>query len=192
MATASDYAQTLAQLLPPGQAFSQEPGSIYGQLLNGVAEELARIDARGGQLIEEAFPDTTNEMFSSWLAMVGVPDVCSDVAVTVTDERAQLIQKLTAQSGQTPAFYVLLAASLGYTARVLEFKEFVAGSYAGDPLYDVSWRHAFSLVVSGGANQARAGLTRAGARIRDFAADLLYCVLQRSKPAQTVAFVGFE
>lgn len=192
MASAQDYALLLSQLLPPGQAFSQEPGSIYSELLAGVAEELARIDARGVQLTEEAFPDTTQEIFAEWLKMVGAPDVCSDVAVTITDERAQLIQKLTAQAGQTPEFYVRLAASLGYTARVLEFREFVAGSNTGDPLYDVSWKHAFSVLVSGGANQARAGMARAGARIRDFAADLLFCVLQRAKPAQAVAFVGFE
>lgn len=192
MASSQDYALLLSQLLPPGQAFSQEPGSVYSELLAGLAEELARIDARGEDLLEEAFPDTTNEVFAEWLRMVGVPDVCSAVAITITDERAQLIQKLTAQAGQSPDFYVRLAASLGYLARVLEFREFVAGSSAGDPLYDVSWKHSFSVVVSGGVTQARAGLARAGSRIREFAADLLYCVLQRAKPAQTVAFVGFE
>jgi len=190
--TASDYKELLLQLLPPGLAYSREAGSTHVDLIDAFAQELARLDARGDAVIEESDPRTADEIFGEWLQLAGIPDSCSALATTVEDERTQLLQKLSGIASQSRDAYQALAESLGYTARIAEFSMFVAGSKAGEPLYDEAWQNAFSVVIAAGANQAQAGIARAGDRIRTFEAGFLYCLLQKSKPAQAIAFVGFE
>lgn len=187
-----DYKNLLLQLLPPGLAYSAESGSRQMMLVDALAEELARIDARGQQIIEEADPSTSTELYEEWLQLAAIPDSCSALASSVEDYRKQLLQKLASITDQAPATYEALADSLGYDARVVEFDMFVAGSACGDPLYDEFWQNAFSVVIVGGANQAQSGIARAGDRLRTFEAGFLYCLLQKAKPAQAIAFVGFE
>jgi uncharacterized protein YmfQ (DUF2313 family) len=188
-----DYKQQILQLLPPGFAYTPTEGSILVKLIAGMAEELARIDARGDQVIEESDPRTTSELFQEWLTEVGIPDDCSSLAETPEDERNQLIQKLSSQPGQSRAFYVDLAEKLGYDSRVQEHEEFIVDdSFVEDPLYDAYWIHSFSLILSEAPVLARAGVARAGDRLGTFDAAFLFCLLQKAKPAHTVAFVGFE
>ena len=190
---ASDYRKQLELLLPKGPAYDPQNGSVLLDFLSGMAEELARIDARTIDVLNEADPRTTTELFTEWLETVGIPDGCSVYALTPEDERTQLIQKLTKQAGQTPAFYIDLADALGYGARVEEFQEFLVDrNVVGDPLYDEYWVHSFSLVLDEPPVVARAGVARAGDRLGTFNADFLFCILQTARPAHVVAFVGFE
>lgn len=189
---AADYKEQLLQLLPPGLALSRDPDSKLVLLLAGMAEELSRIDARGDAILEEADPTTATELFAEWLTMAGIPDACTALADDPGDERLQLLQKLSAQAGQTPEFYIDLAHSLGYVSSVKEFAAFVAGSSAGEPLYNEEWVYSFALILADVAVTAQAGIARAGDRVATFEADLVNCILQRVKPAHTVAFVGFE
>lgn len=191
--TAEDYKKQILQLLPPGIALSQDEESVLVQLIAGMAEELARIDARGDQVIEESDPRTTDELFYEWLAEAGIPDECSSLAETPEDERIQLLQKLSAQPGQSRDFYIELADKLGYDSRIQEYEEFIVDqSEVEDQLFDAYWVHSFSLVLAEPPVVARAGVARAGDRLGTFDAAFLFCLLQKAKPAHTVAFVGFE
>lgn len=189
---ALDYRRQLELLLPTGPAIEPITGSRLAQFLDGIARELARVEGRGVDLLNEADPTTSGELFESWLSMVGIPDGCSVYAIGAGDERAQLIQRLVKQSGQTPAFYQELAEKLGYTANVVEFEPLAVGSSAGAAMYDNNWAFAFSVVLSGVALRAQAGIARAGARTTDFSEEFFSCVLSTAKPGHTVAFVGFE
>lgn len=189
----TEYRRQLELLLPTGQALVPEEDTVLHDFLQGIAVELARIDSRGVDVLNEADPRTTQELFNEWLSQFGIPDDCSVYAETPEDERTQLLQKLTKQSGQTPQFYIELAEALGYDSRIQEFREFLVDvNSCEDPLHDAQWVYAFSLVISEPPVVARAGVARAGDRLGSFEAPFLYCLLQKARPGHAVGFLGFE
>lgn len=191
---AEAYRQQLQKLLPQGSAFPRDGDTWIKDFLDGAAEELARIDQRSKDLIEESDPRTAQELFSEWLRNYALPDGCSAFAIDAVDERLQLIQKITQQAGQTPDFYTSLAEALGNSVdSVQEFDAFVAdGSSAEDPLYGEQWVYAFSVVLDEPTYIARADALLAGDFVSYYESNLLFCILQGAKPAHTVAFVGFK
>lgn len=58
--TQADYAQALAQLLPEGPAWPQDPASVLQQTLRALAAELARVEARSSALLAETDPASTH------------------------------------------------------------------------------------------------------------------------------------
>ena len=132
-AIASDYRRGLQQLLPPGPALPREDGAWLTRLLDTFAQELARIDARALRLIEELDPRTALELLPDWERICGLPDACSGtIAVTVPERRAAILAKLTSRGGQSIAYLTTLAAALGYSVAISEFRPLRAGFHSGD------------------------------------------------------------
>ncbi|PTT59353.1 phage tail protein, partial [Pseudomonas sp. HMWF007] len=114
MPTAADYLEQLKALLPPGQAFPRESGTTLHNLLDGMSVELARADSRAETLPEEANPATTIELLGDWERVVGLPDKCSGaLEETLQGRRSALLAKLTSTGGQSPSYFIQLAATLG-------------------------------------------------------------------------------
>lgn len=193
--TAESFARALAQLLPPGAAWRLEPGSTLRSLLLGLADELARVDARGDDLVNEWDPRTTLELLEDWERVLGLPDGCLVTVPDAISERRVLVShKAIALGGQTPAFYVELAASLGYTVTVEEYRPFRAGDDAGDRCRGTAWAYAWIVHISGALGDLThfvAG-SRAGERLLGFGAIDLECVLSRSAPAHTIPLFAYE
>ena len=119
MRTAADYLSQLRGLLPSGVAWRAADGLSITNLLQAMADELARVDGRAAQLHEEADPTTTNEILPDWERIAGLPDNCSEtLADTVQQRRSALVSKLTQQGGQSPQYFIDIAAALGYMARI--------------------------------------------------------------------------
>jgi uncharacterized protein YmfQ (DUF2313 family) len=172
--TAQDYRDQLHALLPKGAAWPRRLTTVWSGLLSGLAEELARVDGRGLDLIEEALPDTTLEMLSDWERVMGLPDECLPRDDSVESRRAAVLAKLIAQGGQSRAYFIGLAASLGYPgAWIEEFVPFTAGSQCNDPLNSDPWCFVWWLHVP------QRGPDSDG---RDRA---LECLINRYRPAHT-------
>ncbi|MBC3492726.1 YmfQ family protein [Pseudomonas taiwanensis] len=194
MPTAADYLEQLKSLLPPGQAFPRESGTKLHDLLGGMAIELARVDSRGEALTAEANPASTNELLSDWERVAGLPDKCSNtLEETVQGRRQALLAKLTSTGGQSPAYFIELAAALGYDVTIEEFKPFRVGlSKAGDALTNGPWvftwrvRAAATAIIS-----FRAGASVAGERLRTWGNDTLECKINQLKPAHTIALFAY-
>lgn len=129
--SADDYRQNLQALLPHGPAWPRESNSVLTKLLTGLAQELARIDARSSELLSETDPRQTFEMLSEWERMAGLPDECwlPSSGSSVDYRRAALLMRLTGRGGQDAAYYIALAEALGYrsSGMVLEL------DFAGGP-----------------------------------------------------------
>lgn len=194
MRTAAEYREQLKSLLPPGQAFPRDPGTTLHDLLDGMSVELARIDARSEALPVEANPSTTNELLPDWERVAGLPDKCSGVLEqTLQGRRKALLTKLTSTGGQSQAYFIELAASLGYTVTISEYRPFRAGlSSAGDALTNGAW--VFTWLVRApevSVTDFRAGLSAAGERLRTWGNDTLECKLNQLKPAHTIAIFAY-
>jgi uncharacterized protein YmfQ (DUF2313 family) len=194
MPTAADYLEQLKTLLPPGQAFPREAGTTLHDLLDGMSIELARVDGRGETLPIEANPASANELLSDWERVAGLPDKCSGVLEeTLQGRKNALLTKLTSTGGQSAAYFIELAASLGYTVTIEEFRPFRAGiSRAGDSLTNGPWVFTWRIrAPEVSVTEFRAGRSAAGERLRTWGNDTLECKLNQLKPAHTVALFAY-
>ena len=193
--TAADYLAQLQALLPQGFAWPRQADAALTKLLLAWADEMARIDGRAADLVEEADPRTTAELLADWERVAGLPDPCVaalGINQTTAQRRAALVAKLTTIGGQSAAYYIALAASLGYTITVTEFSPFQAGSAAGDALTNDGWQFVWQVnAPEASIVEFAAGRSSAGEPLRSWGNELLECVINRLKPAHTYVLFAY-
>jgi uncharacterized protein YmfQ (DUF2313 family) len=191
--TNTDYLQQLQALLPRGPAWPRE-ASPSTRLFNGLAQELARVEGRALALVDEADPRTTAELFADWERVTGLPDACA-VAFggeqTTAQRRAALVGRLATMGGQSAAYYVGLAAALGYAVTVGEFAEHTVNDDVEHPLFSLAW--SFAWQVSAALNTVT-DLTVDSTVDEPLAAwgnSLLECVVKRLAPSHTTVLFSY-
>lgn len=118
--SAIDYRDHLVHLQPHSdyfgmQAFPTDANSNWVQLLLAIAEELARIDASAGALLDEVDPRTTTQLLDDWERVLDLPDDCFPAAQTTQERRNAIIAKLNALGGTTITYFEQLAAAAGFS-----------------------------------------------------------------------------
>ena len=188
-----DYRQQLQALLPQGAAWTREPEATLTALLEALSAELARIDARGGVLLDEADPRTCFEMLSDWEGGVGLPDPCTGTLGTLAERRAALTAKLVSLGGQSRAFFVELAATLGYQVTITEFPVATATTLAaGDGLGTTDSQYVWRVdAPAESVRSFRTGKSAVGERLQSWGNSLLECAISRLKPAHTEVLFGY-
>lgn len=193
--TANEYLAQLQALLPQGPAWPREANAALTQLLAAWADELARVDGRAADLIEEADPRTTAELLADWERVAGLPDACVaayGITQTTAQRRAALVAKLTTIGGQNAAYFIALAARLGYTITITEYKTFTVRSKVNDPINDLPWRFVFT--VNAPLNTVRRFTVRSAVNepLAEWGNELLECVIARLKPTHTHVLFAYQ
>ena len=187
-----EYVQAVRKLLPRGAAWQTEPGTRLSGLLRGFAEELVRVGVRALTLIEESDPRTTVEMLADYERVYGLPDPCVGEEQTTPQRRASLLQKITSVGGQTPAYYISVAAVLGFTVTITEFSAHTVEHDVEHPIYDIQWTFAWQV----NAPLNTVGHITVEDSVEDaiswFGNEQLECVLERIRPAHTVLIVAYS
>jgi uncharacterized protein YmfQ (DUF2313 family) len=182
VALSAAYARQLKHLLPPGAVWLLEASSWISRTLLAASDELARIEQRGLDLIEESDPRTATETLPDWERVLGLPDSCVvTIPGTAAARRLAITQKLVRQGGQHSGFYVALAAACGYTVAVVEgfgSSIFRAGSRCGARVYGTAWAHVWQIDID---PPSGAALTHAE----------LECIITRASPAHTVVLFNY-
>lgn len=192
--TAEDYRLQLRGLLPAGPAWDPELVPEIDQVLTGLSLELARLDGRGSDLLTEMDPHRVLELLPDWERVAGLPDKCSGtLEETIQGRRSALISKIESTGGQSPGYFIEVAARLGYEITITEFRPFRAGlSVAGDALTNGDW--VFTWQVNAPETtvvEFRAGLSVAGERLRTWGNSALECKINQIKPAHTIAIFAY-
>ncbi len=86
--SATAYIEQLKQLLPPGRLWTLESATWLYKTLRAIADELARVDGRAEDLIEESDPTTATETLDEWESVYGLT---SDSSATDGERRAALL-----------------------------------------------------------------------------------------------------
>jgi uncharacterized protein YmfQ (DUF2313 family) len=112
----------LLKLLLPPVSIDPKGEAISVEL---VAEGRALDHAQGSadQLLEEADPRTTAALLPDWERNYGLPEpevVALGITLSFQERRAALVTKVVMQGGQRPAFFIALAASLGYAITITQ------------------------------------------------------------------------
>ena len=179
------YTRHLKALLPQGAAWDLEAASVTSQLLAAIAEELARIDVRARGLIQESDPRTCDETLPDWERVYGLPDLCVGTGQTEAQRRAALVARVVSLGGQTAAYYIGVAAALGYVITVTEFSPYDVEDDVDAFVYGTEWAYAWQ--VNAALNTVIEMTVDDGVDepIAQWSNVLLECVLTRLKPAHT-------
>lgn len=183
--TAAQYRSQLASLLPRGAAWPRAADSVLGRTLHAVADELARIDARVADLLDEADPRTTLELLSEWERAFGLPEKCLTLPDTLAERRSNLHEKVTRIGGQARAYFIDVAARIGFVITITEFRPFTVDDTVDDAIYGIDWTFAWR--VNAPEVTVRFFTTNSGVdeALSDWGNHTLECVLTRLKPAHT-------
>lgn len=191
-AGAARYRGMLQKLMPPGMAWPRLAGTVLGRLLEGLGVELWRVEDRARALLREADPRTTAELLADWERVAGLPDPCTGPLNSLAARRAALAARLGGLGGQSRAFFIALAASLGYTITITEFDAFQVGLPVGQPLNGEDWEFAWQVnAPEVSVRDFRVGAAVAGDALRDWGNDLLECAIERAKPAHTTVIFAY-
>src|SRR5512139_1323300 len=101
------YASMLRALLPPGKLW-RVAGSLLSQVFLACADELARVDTRAGDLINEADPATTLELLPDFERELGLEAGTS----SVDERRARVVTRLVARQRFRPVDFQTALAPL--------------------------------------------------------------------------------
>jgi uncharacterized protein YmfQ (DUF2313 family) len=184
----ADFLAAYHALMPRGAAWSREPGTVLDAVLSAMADRAADMQARVVTLGDvESYPATATEILAEWERAYGLPDLCVGAGQTLQERRLALVSKIAAGGGQSRAYFIAVAAALGFTITIEEFRPFMFGqSTFGDPLLDVEaafrWR-----VIAPEINTIffRFGQSAFGEPFERASNTALECVLNRLKPAHT-------
>lgn len=192
--TETDYLRQLQALLPPGPAWPKDDDATLTRLLGALAAELARVDGRAQQLVEEADPRTVAELFADWERVAGLPDTCAQafgVDQTMAQRRTALVGRLTPLGGQSPAYFIGLAAALGYAITITEFRAHCVNDDVEQPLYDSAWNFAWQVNAALNTVTAITVDSTVEDPLSAWGNALLECVMKRLKPAQTTVLFSY-
>lgn len=202
-----DYAHALLTLLPQGQAWPRDPGSVLVRTCTGLAEYWGFVDARAADLLErESDPRKTIELLPDWEKAWGLPDPCFPSATTLGERQRMLVMFITWLGGQSRAYFQKLMEWLGYTVTIKEFSPFQCGiSQVGDtrtpppnsPISSQNYRwyigppelRFYWTIEVGQATvtwfRCASGQAGVDPHVRIGIPEELQCLLQRWKPAHT-------
>lgn len=185
--TAAAYLAQLQALLPQGAAWPRDADATLTQLLAALAEELARVDLRADDLLNEADPRTTYELLTDWERVAGLPDPCTPDDASIDERRMSLVQRLTMLGGASAAYFIALAEVLGYPgATVTEFRPFTCVSDCNDFLNPApTWTHQWRLSLPASRITVMNCASPCNASLRTWGDSTLECVVNRLKPAHT-------
>lgn len=183
------YVQQLQALLLLGKAWTREVGSTTTNLLTGIAQEFARVDARTDDLLNEADPRTTIELLDDWERVAGLPDPCVTIDQTIAQRHIALTSKLTMQGGQSRPYFIDMAASMFYpNATIDEYEPFLCGINAcGDALWTEDDRFIWqiNLPSDGATTYFSSGESGAGEPLQAWGDEAIECRINKFKPAHT-------
>ncbi|GFM37669.1 YmfQ family protein [Desulfovibrio psychrotolerans] len=198
MPNADQYLIQMQALLPLGDAWPRDPDAVLTLLLAGIAGDMARVDGRCTDLIEETDPRTTLELLSEWEAFAGLPDACTaSVATSLGERRRSLWAALTQKDGLSLNYFQRLAERLGYSVTIIgRGRPFICGRsrcghvLGGGHIERLVWR----VTINGPRIQRfRCGSSRAGDRLtRIVRATDLECLLRRMNPAHLELVIAYQ
>lgn len=193
--TSADFLAAAQDLLPQGYAWPRQADATLTLFWQAVADRFAALHTRSLELLlVEAYPATTAAALLDWERAFGLPDECSPGASSTAQRRAALLARMAALGGQSRAYFVSIAAALGVTITITEFRPARVGfASVGDPIRGLPWSFAWRVnAPATTVSYARSGFASAGDALATWGNETLECVFQRLKPAQTTVIFAYS
>jgi len=194
--TAEQYQEQLRSLLPAGPAWDPEQVPEIQQVLLGIAQELARVDARAVDLINEVDPVTVSELVPDWERVMNLPDPCLGPTPLFDDRRVAVRRRLLAVGDQSVGYFIDIARSQGYpNASVTELQAPRMGRARFGKARFGTWQAQFMWTLNTGGRLLmgrRFGASYWGERFGANPGSALECLIHRAAPAHTLVHINYD
>ncbi|HET6609013.1 MAG TPA: putative phage tail protein [Rhodopila sp.] len=192
--TGSDYGSAIRYLMPSGRVWPPDADATQQQTVEAFAPTPARASARALNLLTDAFPSTADELLPEWEASLGLPDPCAGESPTIALRQAQVTARFAAGGGQSIAYFVNFANTLGYDITIEQFSPFrVGASRVGTPLYGEAWAFAWQVnAPQFSISYFAIGVSAVGEPLATWGNTVLQCELRRLAPAHTTVIFNYS
>lgn len=182
----NDYATALGALLPTGRAWPRANQTVQAAVLRALGSSLQRSDNDVTNLIIGAFPSTATVMLSEWESTLGLPDDCSIGEIDgISDRQRAVVSKLISTGGLNRDYYIRVAAALGYTITITQFRPAMSGmSVCGDALNGDEWPFTWRVnALETTIKYALAGSSYCGDPLASWGNKQLECAINKIAPS---------
>ena len=194
--TADQYLSQLTALLPQGPAWDMERMPELALVLRGIAQEMARIDARAEALSAEMDPALVFELVRDWESVMNLPDECLGNSPAFADRQLGVQQRLIAVGGQSASFFIAIAKGQGYpNATLTEHRSPRFGRARMGSGHFGTWNAQFMWTLNTGGRQTlgrRFGVSYWGERFGANPGSALECLIRRAAPAHTLVHINYN
>ncbi|WP_050944326.1 YmfQ family protein, partial [Yersinia enterocolitica] len=129
-----------------------------------------------------------------WEATLGLPDLCAigEIDSIIQRQRA-VVSKLFGIGGQSVAYFIRVAETLGYTISITQYRQACSGmSVCGDALNGEEWPFTWLITAPETTiNYAQCGLTYCSDPLRSWGNKQLECRLTVLNPSHTILKFGY-
>lgn len=181
-----DYTAALQALKPPGRAWPRNANSVQAAVLRALAQSFQRSDADAQRLLPGAFPATATIMLTEWESTLGLPDDCAISEIGgISDRQRAVVSKLISTGGLNRNYYIAVAAALGYTITISQFRPAMSGmSCCGDALNGDEWPYTWRInAPETTINYALAGGSYCGDPLASWGNKQLECTITKIAPS---------
>lgn len=187
------HADLLALLLPPTSLDPNNAALSAELVAEGNALDLAL--GYADQLLLEADPRTASATLLDWERVYGLPEsfiTQAGITQSVAERRAALVAKDAMQGGQSRAFYISFAATLGYVITINEFTPFNTELDTEQGITDELWQFVWQ--VNSPSTTVRELTTSDDTEMATavWGNTLLEGVINRYKPAHTYVIFAYS
>lgn len=193
-ATSDDFFPRIQALFPRGAAWTTDSDAELVAFQHALADCFASVHAVLALLSEvESDPNQTTLLLPDFERALGLPDPCTPAGATLQQRRAALLSKMAQIGGQSKAYFIAVAAALGFTITITEFRPFRASaSAAGDNANSQDWLFAWQVnAPAQTVSYFRAGQSAAGEPLAAWGNATLECVIRRLAPAHTTVIFAY-
>lgn len=189
----TDFQSAHLNLLPRGRVWPKDMASVQAQTLRALSGTPQRVAESAVDLIADSFPSTVIDMLTEWQLALGLPDPCAGPSPTIVQARQQIVARLTDSGGQSAAYFINLAAQLGYTITINNLAPFRCGqSSCGQSLGDNDWMFVWQVNAPEFTVQPfLCGQSTAGDPLGSTGNAVLECEFQERQPAHSVLQFNF-
>ena len=184
----------LLWLLPPGEGLARDLDSVFAGVLAAPAAGIAAAEQAAMRLSDEIQPGLADALLEDFQRVLG-PDPCGrdQLLLSLGDVRTLTASRWIARGGQTPAYFIALAASLGTNITIDEQTIARCGRAAcGDEL--ATDPEQFIWVVNLPASRLidpMCAAAECGDLLGDFAPNLCECAIRLAAPAHTTVVFSY-
>lgn len=190
----NEYTAAIQSLMPGGLVWPKISGGVQTSTLRALARSYQRSDEDARDLLDAAFPSTATAMLPEWEATLGLPDLCAigEIDSMIQRQRA-VVSKLFGIGGQSVDYFIRVAAALGYTISITQYRQACTGmAVCGDAINGEEWPFTW-LITSPETtiNYAQCSLTYCGDPLRTWGNKQLECRLAVLNPSHTILKFGY-
>jgi uncharacterized protein YmfQ (DUF2313 family) len=191
--TAADYKNQIWELLPKGPAWEFDSTTPDSLMIDAWSDEFARIQTIIDALIDQIDPQLTVDYLYDYERIFGLPSDCMvGIPQSINQRHAVLLSQMTGIGGQSKAYFIALALSVGFVITITEFVPFNVTMTVDSVINGPDWAYAWQVnapsvtstifYVTGGVNES----------LSQWGNTQLECLINRYKPAHTIVIFAYS